>query len=141
MSYSSCLFNGRRIKFILVLGVYQNIITFLEANEISFFSTMELDFTKIPLVLHGKGISKNLLEYLSNNSSNGTLISKFLNYFIDIINIKYSNNENLKFKFSENSEWQNIKLEIMPPYTNINQWPNGVMYNDTILYDYKIWYN
>lgn len=141
MAYSSCLFNGHRVKFILILGIYQNIITFLETNEISFLSTMELDFTQIPLILHGKGVSKNLLEYLSNNSSNSTLISKFLNYFIGLINIKYSNNENLKFQFFENSNWQNMNLEIMTPYTNMNQWPDGFMYNETILYNYKNWYN
>ena len=141
MPYSSCLFNGYRVKFILSLGTYQNIITFLELNNILFLAEMNLDFTQIPIVLHGKGVSGNLLEYLANNSSDYSLILKFLNYFLGLIDIKYSNNENLKFKFLENLDWQNMHLKILEPYTDMNQWPDGFMYNETLLYDWKIWYN
>jgi hypothetical protein len=93
------------IKFILTTGNYQNIITFLESSNLSFITEMKLNFDSIPLSLHGKGNSENLLEYLGNNLDNSNLIFKFLNYFLTILNIKYVYNEKLIFEFIENDNW------------------------------------
>ena len=70
------------VKFRLILVNYENIIMFLEYHGLSFLSTMDLDFTKIPFLLHGKGNSKNLLQYLANNTDNNYLIFQFIEYFI-----------------------------------------------------------
>ena len=115
---ATCLSINTKIKFKLGIQSYQNIIIFLKTNNILFLSELELDFTKIPNILHGRGHSKNLIEYLSNNSDNNLLILKFLDYFIsNIISIKYYNNKNLKFKFLDGSNWQNISMEVYSTYT------------------------
>ncbi len=89
---ASLLYNNNRVQFRLIPGEYQNIIVFLETNNILFVSEMQLDFSKIPLQLHGRGNSNNLLEYLSNNNTDYNLLFNFLNYFIStIINIQYEN--------------------------------------------------
>lgn len=117
---SSCYSIDHRINFKLETGIYQNIITFLELNNILFLSEIKIDFTKIPFLLHGKGKSKNLLEYLENNNQNDELIFKFLKYFItDIVQIKYEFNRQVIFEFIFNSEWQNMNLIIYSPYINI----------------------
>ena len=56
----------------------ENIITFLDFHELSFLKYMKLDFTQIPFLLHGKGKSENLLEYLANNTDNDILIVQFV---------------------------------------------------------------
>ena len=83
-------FNDHWVRFNIIIGEHQNVITFLESNNILFLSEFTLDFSTIPIELHGNGNSKNLLEYLSNNVDNYSLVSKFLDYFLNIIlNMKY----------------------------------------------------
>lgn len=101
--------NGKNwVNFNLILGNYENIITFLNDNKISFLYTMELDFTIIPSVLHGRGRSRNLLQYLANNTENNTLITSFLMYFLsEIADIRYITNKKLNYNFLQGSKWQN----------------------------------
>lgn len=105
---SKC-WNGKNwVNFNIVLGDYENIITFLDANKISFLYTMELDFTVIPIVLHGRGRSRNLLQYLANNTDNNTLITSFLRYFLgEIADIRYATNKKINYDFLPGSKWQN----------------------------------
>ena len=109
--------NDHWIRFRLIIGDHKNIITFLESNNILFLSELKLDFSTIPFELHGKGNSKNLLEYLSNNVDNNSLISKFLDYFLNkTLNIKYyENEENVNFVFSEDTDWQFFQIVVNPP--------------------------
>jgi hypothetical protein len=110
---ASLLYNNNRVQFRLIPGEYQNIIVFLETNNILFVSEMQLDFSKIPLQLHGRGNSNNLLEYLSNNNTDYNLLFSFLNYFIsNVINIQYENGHNIIFSFLENVKWQNMMMFI-----------------------------
>ena len=44
---SICLVNNKRITFTLTLGIYENILTFLDSNEIGFLSTMTLESNAI----------------------------------------------------------------------------------------------
>lgn len=74
-------YDNHWVLFSLGIGSYQNIITFLQENNIFFLAEMELNFDLIPLSLHGKGISYNLLGYLANNSDDNKLILNFLRLF------------------------------------------------------------
>ena len=108
---ASCLNIDHRVKFNLKLGIYQNIIAFLKDNNILFFSEMKLDFTQIPLELHGFGNSKNLIEYLANNNLDNILILNFLNYYLNsILKIEYTYKDDILFYFNLNNEWQNMNL-------------------------------
>ncbi len=114
---STCLFNGKKVEFKLNIGSFQNIIVFLDVNNISFLYTMQLDFTNIPLLLHGRGNSNNLLEYLANNTNDNSLIIKFINFFLmDIIDIRYLSNKKLNFHLNENVDWRNMSIEAYAPY-------------------------
>jgi hypothetical protein len=119
------------VKFRLVLGNYENIITFLDYHSLSFLTTMNLDFTSIPFTLHGKGDSKNLLQYLANNTDNATLISQFINYFLStIIKMKYYyTGENVVFYFTENVKWQSTNIDFYNPEINNNYVENGYIDN------------
>lgn len=77
---STCWYYEHIVHFKLKTGIYENIVVFLIDNKISFLTTMDLDFTNIPINLHGKGNSKNLLDYLSKNKENFILIYNF-DYF------------------------------------------------------------
>ena len=114
---ASCQNIDHRVKFKLNLGIYQNILTFLNDHELSFLSKMKLDFTQIPVELHGYGRSENLMMYLANNNLNPTLIFNFLNYFLNIIDIEYNYKDNIIFKFVENEQWQNINLYVYVEFT------------------------
>lgn len=61
-------YNNYWIKFTINSKNYQNVITFLDNCKLSFLYTNKIDFSKIPVTLHGKGFSNNLLDYLSNNA-------------------------------------------------------------------------
>lgn len=117
MIQSKVWFNNNWVLFSLNINTYQNIITFLESNGLSFLTTMSLDFNTIPFVLHGKGNSKNLLEYLGNNTDNAILIKQFLVYFItDIVIMKYYlSGEKINFEFLDNS-WQDMSMLVYGPY-------------------------
>jgi hypothetical protein len=121
----------RWVKFRLILGFYQNVITFLEYNNLSFLTTLELDFTQIPFLLHGKGNSKNLLQYLENNTDNVFLISQFIDYFLRfIIKIKYYyTGENAVFYFTESTEWQNMNINFYNPEISNNYVENDYIDN------------
>ena len=107
----------RWVTFSLNIGDYQNIITFFDDNGLSFLTMLALDFTQIPVSLHGKGNSTNLLDYLSNNTDNNTLISQFLNYFLNtIIIISYSSGQKMNFNFNGNTGWQNMTFSVYSPY-------------------------
>ena len=60
-------YDNHWVIFTLGVDSYQNIITFLEINGLFFLAEMQLNFDTIPLALHGKGNSNNLLDYLANN--------------------------------------------------------------------------
>lgn len=95
------------VKFRLFPNKYNNFLTFLSAQNIYFLAEMKLDFTKIPKTLHGHGNSNNLLEYISNNSGDVSLVLSFINYFIiSIARIKYSSGKNLNFVILPESTWQ-----------------------------------
>ena len=114
---AKCLYQGQWVNFNLIIGNFDNIIVFLNANNVAFLTTMELDFTSIPLVLHGRGRSRNLLEYLSNNNDNNSLISKFLNYFLsDIADIRYFSDKKINFNLSTNTKWQDTIFTVTGPY-------------------------
>lgn len=102
------------VKFRLVLGNYENIIAFLDYHNLFFLTTLELDFTQIPFLLHGKGNSTNLLQYLANNTNNSSLIFQFIEYFIVyIIQMKYYySGERVAFNFFENDKWQNMNIDV-----------------------------
>ena len=107
----------RWVTFQLSIGVYQNIITFLNDNNLTFLTTLTLDFSQLPFALHGKGNSTNLLEYLSNNTDDNLLILQFLNYFIkNIVVISYSYGQKLNFNINIESDWQNMQMYV---YDNI----------------------
>ena len=87
------------VKFRFDVGEYDNFLDFLNVNDISFIAELPIDFTNIPLTLHGKGRSKNLLEYFANNNDNSRLILNFLNYFIiNMIKIRYYNGSSINFR-------------------------------------------
>lgn len=115
--------NDHWLKFRLIIGIYQNIIIFLDFHELSFFKTLEIDFTSVPLSLHGNGNSLNLLEYLANNVENDLLISQFIMYFLStILNIRYYlSDENIVF-FMENIKWQNMNIYVCNPDIVINNY-------------------
>jgi len=106
---------------------YDNIIIFLENQNISFLNTVNIDFSSIPLELHGNGRSNNLLEYLANNNNNNLLIEKFLNYFLsEIFDVRYYNdNSKILFYFSGET-WQKLKIVVntnnppIPPEQSIS---------------------
>jgi len=107
-------FADHKINFNLGICLYQNIITFLEENNILFLSNMKLNFDLIPLELHGKGNSSNLLEYLSKNDNEN--IYKFINYFLfDIIKIDTYNSD-IFFEIKMKSDWQNINITVFEKY-------------------------
>jgi hypothetical protein len=119
------------VKFRLILGDYENIITFLEYNELSFLKIMNLDFTQIPFLLHGKGNSKNLLQYLANNTEDNILITQFIDYFLKfIIKMKYYySGENVVFYFGESLKWQNTNVNFYNSEINNNYVENGYIDN------------
>ena len=95
------------VKFKLKIGVYINFIEFLVEHDIFFIAENTIDFTKIPIFLHGYGESKNLLEYLANNVGNTTLIINFLKYFIsEIYNFRYTLDKKMNFSFEVKDTWQ-----------------------------------
>jgi len=112
--------NDHWVKFNLIIGVYENIIIFLDYHNLSFLATMDLDFTQIPFLLHGKGNSKNLLQYLSNNTDDISLIFNFINYFmVYIIKMKYyDSNDVVLFYLRESTKWQNINIVYYPSENN-----------------------
>ena len=112
-------YNEHWVEFQLFEGVYQNIITFLDAHSLSFLAEMGLNFeSEIPITLHGKKTSVNLLDYLANNSDDGDLILRFIDYFLTTeLDMRYQETEfvpaaRVNFKLIENAEWQNINLKI-----------------------------
>jgi hypothetical protein len=110
---SNCWFLDHNVKFKLETGIYQNIVDFLIVNNISFLTDMNIDFTIIPFNLHGKGNSKNLLDYISKNSENVALIKSFLEYFIiQIAKIKYYNGKLINFNFNITENWENMQITI-----------------------------
>ena len=107
----------RWVTFSLNIGNYQNIITFFDENGLSFLTMLSLDFSQYPISLHGKGNSTNLLEYLSNNTDNNSLILQFLNYFLkNIIIISYSSGQKLNFNLNSDTIWQNMTLNVYGTY-------------------------
>ena len=87
---ASCLYLNTKVRFRLIIGNHVNIINFLSNNNILFLAELELDFSTIPISLHGKGRSKNLYDYISNNIDNEELILNFIYYFIsEITDIRY----------------------------------------------------
>lgn len=95
------------VKFRLKIGVYANFIEFLIEHQILFIAENSIDFTNIPISLHGYGTSGNLLEYIANNAEDTILIINFLNYFITtIVDFRYNNGKKLNYSFDYASTWQ-----------------------------------
>jgi len=93
-------------KFQLNIGEYTDIISFFIKNNIYFLAEMNLDYIKIPKELHGKGISRNLIEYFENNKDDKSLIITFVNYFMStLINLKNINDEKINFSFIKSESW------------------------------------
>ena len=106
------------VKFNLISGNYQNIMIFFKYNKLNFLAEMKIDFSVIPISLHGKNNSVNIIEYLSNNSDNIILIYNFLNYFLtNIVILSYLSGQNCNFNFEINS-WQNMNLIIHSTISN-----------------------
>jgi len=92
------------VKFIMKIGAHENFLVFLEDSQISFMSDEPIE---IPLALHGNGVSRTLLEYFANNTNDNYLITKFLNYYIDIMNFRYYDvDEKLIYEFGNSEKWQ-----------------------------------
>jgi C1A family cysteine protease len=113
--------NENRVKFSNNVDEYENIIAFLEKCNMIYLSTLTLDFEKIPLELHGNGISKNLNEFLSNNNDT-ELIFKFIKYFINFLDIKYESGANLIYTLHKRSKWQDMIFEVYDPDAQKNQY-------------------
>lgn len=110
--------NNRWIKFRLNIGEYDNILDFLSKQNIYFLAEDKLDFTTIPTVLHGKGRSNNLLDYVSNNNDDPSLIFRFIDYFMStLVDIRYSSGKRLNFSVSFSEMWQNMKMTVFSSYT------------------------
>jgi hypothetical protein len=108
------------VRFNLYIGTYENIITFFDAQKLSFLTELEIDFTIVPLELHGRGQSITLLDYLANNGDNNTLVSKFLVYFLNTFTeMSYLNDTKMNFSLSEESSWQNFQITIDTPLPTI----------------------
>lgn len=120
---SAMCWNGTHwVKFKLFPNIYNNFLAFLSAHNIYFLAEMQLDFTKIPKSLHGYGVSRNLNEYISNNTENNDLITNFLNYFIvNIVDIRYKTGKKLNYLILAATTWQNTKFvaqnSYIPPIT------------------------
>ncbi len=119
------------VRFRLIIGTYENIITFLDNQGLYFLTTLELDFTQIPFLLHGKGDSKNLLQYLSNNTDDNSLISQFIQYFLStIIKMKYYySGESVVFYYSESTKWQSMNIFFYSPEISNNYVENNYIDN------------
>lgn len=115
---SSFLAIDHRMQFKLKIGVYDNIISFFNAHNMQILSTLEIDFTKVPINLRGNGTSKNLSEYLDNNSNDVNIIFKFLNYFITIItDMTYNySSKRIQYRLSPSTIWQTIRVQIFDPF-------------------------
>jgi len=105
--------NNNWINFKIKTGSHTNIITFLDNSKLSFIKEFPIDFNKIPIPIRGNGKSQNLLEYLSNNSSNMNLIQSFLLYFIYLLDFRYIDDAKIKIKIKNNLNWKisNIIVE------------------------------
>ena len=105
------------VKFRLKVGNYINFLEFLIEHQISFLAEVTIDFTNIPLSLHGKGVSKNLTEYFANNNNNTILIINFLNYYItSIVDFRYSTGKKLNYSFISSSTWQSTTFSAKSYY-------------------------
>ena len=102
--------DNHKVKFRFNPGFYKNFIEFLQISSLEFFSTLELDFSTIPSEFRGKGHSKNLIQYLKNNSENIDLIISFLRYFVsEIMNVNLSDNtKKFTYGFNKAARWQDI---------------------------------
>jgi hypothetical protein len=125
MAYKAkCWVTDRWVKFTLTTGSYENIMVFLDAQKLLFLSDMELDFTTIPLVLHGRGYSKNLREYIANNDENTSLINRFIDYFLNIIlDISYLDGSRVYLTINPNPDlntWQSLEIIIHIPEVTTN---------------------
>lgn len=107
------------VKFRLKIGLYVNFLEFLIDHDIYFLAEIPIDFTNIPISLHGFGVSKNLLEYIANNNENTDLIIEFINYFITTItNFKYISGEKLNYEITYDSflTWQDTTFSAKNSY-------------------------
>ena len=108
---SKCWYEDNWVEFNLQIDEYENIIDFLYLNKLDFLANMNIDFDSIPISLHGRGRSKNLLDYLANNTNNISLIKDFIQYFIfNMTKIKYFTGEKLNYNLSDSSKWQTSKM-------------------------------
>lgn len=101
-------YSGNWVRFSLINGIYDNFLSFLEGQGLTFLGEMAIDWTNIPTTLHGKGNSHNLYQYIANNNDNPSLIRDFLNYFIrEIAIFKYAlTNNYLNFSIALGTTWQ-----------------------------------
>ena len=105
------------VKFNLFPNTYENFIVFLDIHDISFLTQLELNFDNIPSILHGNRNSKNLNEFIANNTDDVDLILKFLYYFITvIIDIRYYYFDNqISFNIFNSENWQTMRFDILVP--------------------------
>ena len=110
---AKCWYVDHWVQFTLTPGIYENIITFLESQELFFLGEMNLDFDIIPIDLHGWGRSQNLLDYLAKNTDNNDLILNFLLYFFNYIcEFCYLDGTKIVFSLIGGPEWQGLGFKI-----------------------------
>lgn len=103
------------IKFNLHFGEFKNIKDFLNSNEISFLSDMELNINNIPIEYQVNKKTNTLNKYLSHNY-NSNLTNRFMNYFISsLLDMRYETGDKLIFRISNKSTWQNMTMIINNP--------------------------
>jgi hypothetical protein len=105
--------NNGWIIFNLNFGLYSNIIEFFNQHDISIIETNYIDFSTIPIALHGFGNSQNLLEYLSKNSADNKLIINFLKYYLGVLNFRYYyTDEKIVLEIINSDSWQTSTINV-----------------------------
>lgn len=103
---AQCWINDSWVRFTLRYGIYTNIITFLDDHGLSFIKTNKIDFSNVPLYLHGYGTSENLVDYLSHNEGNTRLIQDFIEYFLYSLHFQYLDGREVVYTFERSTDWQ-----------------------------------
>ena len=112
--------NNNWIYFTEENGIYDNVMSYLDHNNLSFVKTNYIDFNNVPFEYRGIGVSNNLSEYFSNNFNNNSLIIKFIYYHFEKLNFKYIDGGLFTWNIENSDNWMTSKV--------------SVIYNQKILY-------
>lgn len=121
--------NNKWTHFVEKSGTYDNILAYLDNNNISFVKSNYIDFNTIPKQYHGVGFSRNLLDYISNNSNNNNLIFSFINYYFNKLQIKYTDGTIFKLNVDMTDNWKTSKIRVF-----YNQRPIITISSDQTIY-------